>query len=856
VGSSRSWKSLVAAAVACAGGGFGAGAEPGCEGPLAGPDSYANRTVQYVWASTRWDPDGSGPEREWIVFGGKVTDSIESDQVPVWRWDGQRLRSVGDATAMANMQLSSLTVWNDRLVAMSGTTTRPQAFVLNEGVWTPLPTNLTAGTANRLISYRGELVVAGLNFQINGAVSSVMVYRDGKWLPLGPPISGMCNDLIEFEGQLVVCGRTGNPSVRPFILRWDGVEWKTMGATWRGSEVKRLTVFDGRLVAVGSMTGAGSRDFLNAAVWNGSEWLGMGYPDPSGLVHVATHDDVLYATSFRSLWRWDRQRWTRVEPPGSFLSKATMLGSFDGDLLLFGSGVVSGSKDLPVARLIDGKFRSWEGAAGVLSGRAIMLGAIYQSKLVAAGPFSDIAGTKATGLGVWDGVSWESIGTGLVGGAWPLGLQAFSRGLIVIGDFGGVIDPTTGATVPTKGVARWDGERWHPFDAGLPIAPRSLGLDGDHPVVAVDVIGASPPRARIMRWVTDQWISIGELPGQAFETRIAALDGVIVVAGARRNDSGIQIGNYVARWDGEQWTYLLDELSTRTVWRLGFHAGQLYLTGSFSTIGGEAIWSLARWDGASWKPVGQGPGFYATCLLSTDDGSLLVGGFEPSGARVSRWDGENWTAIDIGPVSADSYVFDLMKYQGELVALGTFPFASLGIEPLATRRINMGGGAWIAWQPKGMEIVCGGSTTLRARVANGYVVASATWFRDGVPVVADRVVGVRVEFEGGHAVLRLDDVSSDVAGTYHCVFETACGVLESDPAVVAVTGTCCPGDLTLDGVVDDADFMAFAQSYFTMTCESAKMRPGCAADLDSDGLVGDTDFEVFALAYDAFVCPG
>lgn len=849
--------SVVAAAVAWAGVGFAAGAEPGCDGPLAGPDSYANNSLRNVWASARWDPDGSGPEREWIVFGGKVTDSVESDQVPVWSWDGQRLRSVGDATAMANMQLSSLTVWNDRLVAMSGTATRPQAFVLNEGVWTPLPTNLTAGTVNRLISYRGELVVAGLNFQINGAVSSVMVYRDGKWLPLGPPISGTCNDLIEFEGQLVVCGRTGNPSVRPFTLRWDGVEWKPMGPTWRGSEVKRLTVFDGRLVAVGSMTGSGSRDFLSVAVWNGSEWLGMGYPDPlSSVQEVVTHDDVLYAVGSRSLWRWDRQRWTKVEPPGSFLRPGTKLGSFEGDLLFFGAGVSSGSNALNVARLVDGSFRSWEGSAGVASNRAIMWGAIYQGKLFAAGPFSNIAGAKSEGVGAWDGVSWESIGNGLVGGGWPLGLQAFSGGLIVIGDIYGVIDPTTGATVPTKGVARWDGERWHPFDTGLPVIPKSLGLDGDHPVVAVDVIGASPPRARIMRWVTDQWIDIGELPDQAFDKKIAALDGVIVVAGARRNEFGIQIGNYVAQWDGEQWTYLLDEPSKWTVRRLGFHAGQLYLAGSFSTIGGEAIRSLARWDGASWKPVGQGPGFDATCLLSADDGSLLVGGFEPSGARVSRWDGENWTAIDIGPVSASSYVFDLMKYQGELVALGTFPFASLGIEPLATRRINMGGGAWIAWQPKGMEIVCGGSATLRARVANGYAVTGATWFRNGAAVVADRVAGVRVELDGGHAVLRLDDVSSDVAGTYRCVFETACGALESDPAVVTVTGVCCPGDLTLEGVVDDADFVAFAQSYTSMNCESAKIRPGCAADLDGDGLVGDTDFEVFALAYDAFVCPG
>jgi hypothetical protein len=571
---------------------------------------------------------------------------------------------------------------------------------------------------------------------------------------------------------------------------------------------------------------------------------------------MTTHDDVLYAAGSRSLWRWDRQRWTKVEPPGSFLRTGTKLGSFDGDLLFFGAGVSSGSNALNVARLVDGSFRSWEGAAAVSSGRAITSGAIYQNKLFAAGPFSNIAGTKSKGVAVWDGVSWENIGNGLVGGGWPLGLQAFSRGLIVIDNIEGVIDPTNGATVPAEGIARWDGARWHAFGAGLSNPPQSLAIDGDAPVVAVDVAASNPSRAAIMRWTGDAWTSLGELPGRAFDTCIVAQSGVIVVTGRWFDDALRSYTNYLARWDGQQWTTLFEERNTRITRRAGFHAGELYIMGSPSTFDSVMIPSFARWDGASWKPVGQGPGFNATCLLSADDGSLLVGGYEPSGARVSRWDGENWTAVDIGSVSANSYVFDLKKYQGELVALGTFPFDSLGFDPLATRRINIGSGAWIARQPKGMEILCGGSTTLRARVASGYAVTGATWLRNNVPVVADRVAGVRVELDGGHAVLRLDDVSSDVAGTYHCVFETTCGVLESDPAVVAVTGVCCPGDLTLDGVVDDADFMEFARSYASMHCESPKMRPGCAADLDGDGVVGDDDFEDFALAYDAFVCPG
>lgn len=641
------------------------------------------------------------------------------------------------------------------------------------------------------------------------------------------------------------------------------MQWQTIGAGLRGVEARGLTIFDGRLVAVGNLSGSGSRDFQHVAMWDGREWAGLAYGDAGDLYHAAAHDDALYVAQRGSLRKWDRQHWTKVEPAGSFFrfqtTSNTSLTPFAGDLVLCGSGLAAGPfvpSGLSVARLLDGNLRSLARGPRVANLQAISCGAIHQGKLFAAGPFSAIAGFRLTGIGAWDGVTWESADADLVGASWPLGLEAFSGGLLAVGDISGVIDPATGATVATKGIARWDGVRWHPFDAGLSAAPKSLAVDGDTPVVAVDVQGASPVRTAIMRWSGDQWTSIGELPGQAFDTSIAAQNGVIVVAGSRRDASLLQTANYVAQWNGQHWTYLLDEPSTWTFRRVGFHAGDLYLMGSFATLGGVTTQSFARWNGASWEPVGDGPGFSVFCLLSASNGRLLIGGSNSAGARAASWDGERWTDLNIGEVLPGSGVFRLMEHRGELVALGRFPELFPATEPLAVRRVNTGNDAWIAWQPKGMEIVCGGSTTLRARVANGYVVASATWFRNGVPVDADRVAGVRVELDGGHAVLRLDDVSSDVAGTYRCVFETACGVVESEPAVVAVTGVCCPGDLTLDGVVDDADFLSFAQAYFTMTCESAKMRPGCAADLDGDAVVGDTDFEVFALAYDAFVCPG
>lgn len=57
----------------------------------------------------------------------------------------------------------------------------------------------------------------------------------------------------------------------------------------------------------------------------------------------------------------------------------------------------------------------------------------------------------------------------------------------------------------------------------------------------------------------------------------------------------------------------------------------------------------------------------------------------------------------------------------------------------------------------------------------------------------------------------------------------------------------CPADLTLDGLVDDADFVAFATGYDAFLSFDG--------DIDFDGKTDDADFVLFAAAYDELVCP-
>jgi phosphodiesterase/alkaline phosphatase D-like protein len=80
------------------------------------------------------------------------------------------------------------------------------------------------------------------------------------------------------------------------------------------------------------------------------------------------------------------------------------------------------------------------------------------------------------------------------------------------------------------------------------------------------------------------------------------------------------------------------------------------------------------------------------------------------------------------------------------------------------------------------------------------------------------------------------------------------GVTGRVPSVVSrfvVNPYRCDADFTFDGLVDDADFVRFADAYNQMFTPPASP----LFDLNADGLVDDADFGLFVTGYEALVCP-
>jgi len=99
--------------------------------------------------------------------------------------------------------------------------------------------------------------------------------------------------------------------------------------------------------------------------------------------------------------------------------------------------------------------------------------------------------------------------------------------------------------------------------------------------------------------------------------------------------------------------------------------------------------------------------------------------------------------------------------------------------------------------------------------------------------------------------LTIDAARGSDAGSYDCVLTSSCASATSDAASLSV----CGADLACDGLVDDSDFVIFAQSYNILDCADPSMPAACPADINGDGFVDDSDFVLFAAAYDALLCP-
>lgn len=168
----------------------------------------------------------------------------------------------------------------------------------------------------------------------------------------------------------------------------------------------------------------------------------------------------------------------------------------------------------------------------------------------------------------------------------------------------------------------------------------------------------------------------------------------------------------------------------------------LYVGGSFEEAGGVPAATIAKWNGATWSPVGDGFNSAVRALVVYDDGSgavlVAAGAFTFSGNklvnRIAKWDGTSWSALGSG---LNSTAFSLATFDDgsgpALVAGGAFTAAG-GVS--ASRIARWNGSSWSAlgsgvngWvrslsafdDGSGPALAAGGNFTLAGGVAASFI---------------------------------------------------------------------------------------------------------------------------------------
>ena len=610
--------------------------------------------------------DGLG-NGEALYAGGSFTKADGASVSSIAKWDGQTWSPLGEGT---DGFVDSLAVFDDG----SG----PALYV--GGYFS------TAGgaSANNIARWNGQTWSA-LGGGTDTLVRALAVFDDGS----GPA-------LYAGGSFTEACDISAN-----HIAKWDGQTWSPLGAGINGS-VYALTVFDDgsgdALFASGSFDQAGGIAASNIAKWDGESWSPVGGGTDGLTDDLCVFDDgsgsALYAGGFfeeagnmqvRGIARWDGESWS---PLGhGVYDSAWVLAVYDdgseiGPVLCVG-GSISIAGFLPAGNFAQWDGNEWSTAGGGLVNygftaawalATVEEGLGLESGLYVGGNFKTAGGVEAASIARWDGESFSSVGGGIDDTV--LAMAVFDEDGTGSSLFAGGGFSTAGGK-EINSVARWNGNSWSQLGGGISGVVYALTVLDDSAANGPALYAGGTisqvegnPVNRIAKWDGTEWSDVGGGTNDWVYSLTAFDDGSgagsALYAGGRFTMAGGVDANFIAKWDGVQWSPLGSGMDSTVRAMAAYDDGTglaLYAGGYFATAGGVEANGIAKWDGKEWSalPGGgiSGPGFPSVQTLAVfDDGissrpALYIGGrFEAAGGidanHLVRWDGKMWSPLTDG----------------------------------------------------------------------------------------------------------------------------------------------------------------------------------------------------------------
>lgn len=573
----------------------------------------------------------------------------------------------------------------------------------------------------------GQLYIGGIN--------SVRRWDGRRWHTIGfgaPPFVST----LAFSGTTLYAGgwfASAGGAIVNGLARWDGASWRGVsgGVTHSDNQasVSQLLTRNGRLYVVGHFDQAGGVPANGLAVWDGTAWSAMDGANapgaPSAVSALTFAQDMLYASTTYSetgrykstVTRWDGQAWTQLGPTfeADSDSRIVSLQWYAGQLYATGRFHIAGETDIAAVVRWDGT--RWQGI-----GTPAKLGGDGDAMVIRSGLlyFGSVARGGERLLLSWNGSTWSRTGPVQAGVKRIRSFAQTASSFYIGGDFE-YLYASQGSAQRVNHVAQLlDGE-WRPLGSGLAMSFTGTMVAAGDDVYLLDgsqnnrvwngnywrmleqgfQIGQPVSDGRtlfsrrgmeIVRRDTAVWTTIGTANGQI--RHIVAGASGLYAAGTFTTIDGVAVTS-MARWKGASWHAVGDATVIGSFHTAHVTDGGLYIGGAFSGVGDVRATHIARWDGTAWRPLGAGIPEAGIIAITGSDNDLYVASDNDTNAVIRHWDGAAWRVIVTLPQGT---VAALAMLDGELVAAGRFHI------------VGMSSASWLGrwngdeWRPLGSGI--------------------------------------------------------------------------------------------------------------------------------------------------------
>jgi hypothetical protein len=285
--------------------------------------------------------------------------------------------------------------------------------------------------------------------------------------------------------------------------------------------------------------------------------------------------------------------------------------------------------------------------------------AVSGRDVYAGGNFSNAGGTPANHIARWNGTNWSTLGSGVGETNYDdptvYAMAVSGNDLYVGGRF------SLAGGIPANNIAKWNGTNWSALGSGIgpwldagSALVYALAVSGSNLYAGgIFTVAGGNPANYIAKWDGNNWSALGSGMDDlghppAYVTSLAVMDGDLYAGGGFTTAGGVFV-RCVARWNGSSWSALCSGMemdgwtaggeptSTPYVHALAVSGSNLYVGGRFTSAGNANPNHIAKWNGKSWSALGSGMDYDVRVLAATGDELFAGGIFTTAGGKIAPY---------------------------------------------------------------------------------------------------------------------------------------------------------------------------------------------------------------------------